>query len=196
MDVHQEAIAELRFLLTEARHRSNGSQLDPAAAALATADASGKPSVRTVLVTSVEEEGLVFFVSGGSGKGAHLTENPRAAMCFVWPSLQQQATLEGAVDALPESELSRHWHRRPRDMQLAAWLTSERREAEDPEDTLKRLRRRFVDEAVPCPPQWRGIRLCPDLIQFWKIDWHHPRRRVRYMRDEQGIWHRDRHEAL
>ena len=51
----------------------------PEAAALATADADGRPAVRHVLVKSVDERGLTFFTNRESRKGRHLAENPNAA---------------------------------------------------------------------------------------------------------------------
>ena len=71
---------------------------DATAAALATADASGRPSARMVLLKDVDESGFVFFTNYDSRKARDLEANPRAALCFHWPSLGAQARVEGRVE--------------------------------------------------------------------------------------------------
>src|ERR1700753_1117274 len=63
---------------------------DPSAVALATATRDGMPSVRMVLMKQANERGFCFYTNAESQKGVELAENPRAAMCFYWKSLQRQ----------------------------------------------------------------------------------------------------------
>ena len=74
---------------------------DATAAALATADATGAPSVRMVLLKGVDTSGFVFFTNYGSRKARDLAVNPRAALCFYWPTLGVQVRVEGAVERAP-----------------------------------------------------------------------------------------------
>ena len=67
--------------------------------ALATADATGAPSVRIVLLKSADAGGFVFFTNYESRKGRELAENTRAALCFYWPSLGAQVRVEGPAGA-------------------------------------------------------------------------------------------------
>ena len=53
---------------------------DPNAMALATADASGVPSVRMVLLKGIDDRGFVFYTNLESRKGVQLAENPNAAL--------------------------------------------------------------------------------------------------------------------
>ena len=57
----QTPLSELRRLL--ARVQRSGVR-EPDAAMVATADAQGRPSVRTVLLRGVDERGLVFYTNG------------------------------------------------------------------------------------------------------------------------------------
>ena len=55
---------------------------DADAMALATADATGQPSVRMVLLKGHGPDGFVFYTNLGSRKGGELAANPRAALAF------------------------------------------------------------------------------------------------------------------
>src|SRR3954447_9497331 len=57
---------------------------EPNAMVLATADKSGMPSTRVVLLKQVREVGFAFFTNYLSRKGRELAENPRAAATFPW----------------------------------------------------------------------------------------------------------------
>src|SRR4051794_29539492 len=63
---------------------------EPAAMALATATATGEPSVRMVLLRGFDPLGFVFFTNYRSRKAAELTENPRAALVLYWHKLDRQ----------------------------------------------------------------------------------------------------------
>src|SRR5439155_13549959 len=56
---------------------------EPNAMVLATADAGGRPSARTVLLRGYDERGLVFYTNYASRKGSDLAANPYA--CGVFP---------------------------------------------------------------------------------------------------------------
>ncbi|KAG8189555.1 hypothetical protein JTE90_026599, partial [Oedothorax gibbosus] len=57
------------------------------AMALATADKSGKPSVRYLLLKGYSKYGFIFFSNYNSRKGQEIAENPRGALLFYWESL-------------------------------------------------------------------------------------------------------------
>ena len=63
---------------------------DPNALALATADKSGFPSVRMVLLKDFNNKGFVFYTNFNSKKSVELKENPNASLCFHWKSLLRQ----------------------------------------------------------------------------------------------------------
>ena len=63
---------------------------DPTAMALATADASGAPSVRMVLLKAADARGYVFYTNTQSRKGLDLAVNPRAALAIWWPVSNRQ----------------------------------------------------------------------------------------------------------
>jgi pyridoxamine 5'-phosphate oxidase len=95
-----DPIAEFHQLFARASAR----EPDATAVALATADATGAPSVRMVLLKAVDEAGFVFFTNYESRKARELDVNPRAALCFYWPTIGVQVRVEGGVERVTAAE--------------------------------------------------------------------------------------------
>lgn len=186
-----DPLHRLRALFDEARQR----EMDySTSASLASASQTTRPSVRVVTIIGIDEGGPIFFTDRRSGKGLQLRENPQAALCFYWPALHQQVVLEGMAVALPEAEADRYWDRQTHENHLAAWV-ADTPPGEGESDTidarLRAVRRRFHDIPVPRPPDWRALRLEPDLCQFWKTGWRRLHVRERYTLDAEGNWQRE-----
>jgi hypothetical protein len=71
---------------------------EPYAMTVATADADGQPSARTVLLRGFDSRGFVFYTNYLSQKGREVEVNPRAALLFYWPGLERQVRVEGTVE--------------------------------------------------------------------------------------------------
>jgi pyridoxamine 5'-phosphate oxidase len=142
---------------------------DPNAVALATASADGAPSVRMVLVKGVDERGLSFYTNAESRKGVELRENPRAAMCFHWKSLERQVRVEGGVSELPGDEADYYFHSRSRGSQLGAAVSRQSQPLESREMLVKMVREldSITPEEVARPERWKGYVLRPERIEFW-----------------------------
>src|SRR5438045_4981213 len=84
------------------------------AMALATASASGAPSVRHVLLRGVDASGFVFYTNHESRKGRELAENPRAAISILWKELDRQVTATGTVERVSREESETYFRTRPR----------------------------------------------------------------------------------
>lgn len=145
---------------------------DHTAVALATADASGRPAVRMVLLKAADARGFVFFTSYKSRKAAQLWENPHAALCFHWAKMAIQVRVEGLVTRVEDSESDAYFATRPRGSQLAAWASIQSAPLESREELLARHReveQRFSDPkvSIPRPDFWGGYLLTPQRIEFW-----------------------------
>jgi len=143
---------------------------EPEAMALATADSSGRPSARMVLLKAHGPEGFVFFTNEQSPKGEQLDANPRAALLFHWKSLRRQVRIEGAVERVPKTQADAYFATRARDSQLGAWASDQSRpldRRETFEERFEEVKRRFEGEDVPRPPHWCGYRVIPGRIEFW-----------------------------
>src|SRR5262245_42690085 len=105
--------------------RATAHQVDTAPVALATADTEGRPSVRMVLLRGADERGFVFHTNYSSRKGRELDVNPNAALCFYWPTLDEQIRIEGRIERLSADESDTYFASRPRGSQLGAWASAQ-----------------------------------------------------------------------
>ena len=142
----------------------------PEAMSVATADASGQPSSRMVLLKDYGPEGFVFYTNVESAKGDQLRENPRAALLFHWKSLRRQVRIEGAVELVTTAEADAYFASRARDSQLGAWASDQSRRMESRrnfESRFEEMERLYDGKAIPRPPFWNGYRVNPTRIEFW-----------------------------
>ena len=153
-----------------AAQRAQQAGVDTAPASLATADTSGRPSVRVVLLRRIDQRGFVFFTNYGSRKARELTANPHAALCQHWPSLEEQIRVEGMVGIVDPAESDVYFAGRPRDSQIGAWASDQSADLEARDVLEARIRTvesRFEGQAVPRPPFWGGFRVVPERVEFW-----------------------------
>jgi pyridoxamine 5'-phosphate oxidase len=144
---------------------------DPEAMALATVDADGLPDARMVLCKGADARGLVFYSNVESAKGRELEGRPKAAALFHWKSLRRQARFRGAVTELTGAESDAYFATRPRGSQVGAWASQQSRPLASRaalEAAVEAFERRFGSGAVPRPDYWRGYRLEPVEIEFWR----------------------------
>jgi pyridoxamine 5'-phosphate oxidase len=181
-----DPFCRFRDLFDRARSLEAG---DPRAAALATADASGRPSVRFVLLQAWDAEGFVFFTDYGSRKARDLEANPRAALCCSWPAMAAQVRIEGLVVKLTAEESDESFASRPRPHQVAAWATRQSAPLPSRRELLERYHEadtRLAGGPIPRPPGWGGYRLHPETIEFWHGFENRMHDRIVYTRTASG----------
>jgi pyridoxamine 5'-phosphate oxidase len=157
---------------------------------LATADKSGAPSARVVLLKWIDSRGFSFFTNYDSRKGRELARNPRAALCFYWQPLERQVRIEGAVEKTSREESEAYFRTRPLEAQIGAWV-SRQSEVIESRDELERrqaeVAARFAGAPVPLPDFWGGYRVVPESVEFWQGRPGRLHDRLRYERSA-GAW--------
>jgi pyridoxamine 5'-phosphate oxidase len=166
-----------------------GGVREPNAMVVATADAGGRPSLRTVLLKGLDAEGLTFFTNYESGKARELAANPVASILFPWIDLQRQVRLTGAVRRLDAAASDAYFASRPYGSQIGA-LASPQSQVVADRGALEAARdaaQARHPQDVPRPESWGGYVVCPDTVEFWQGRPDRLHDRLRY-RQVDGVW--------
>lgn len=165
---------------------------EPNAMALATATASGEPSVRIVLLKGLDERGAVFFTNYDSRKGRELAQNPRAAAVMLWHPLHRQLRIEGAVSRLDEAESDAYFLARPVGARISASSSPQSQVVADRAELERRWREaEDAGAAEHRPEDWGGYRIAPETLEFWHGRENRLHDRLRFTRAGER-WRRDR----
>jgi len=171
-------------------HAAEARGNEPNAMSIATADATGNPSVRTVLLKEVEPDGFVFFTNYESAKGTDLAANPRAELLFYWGELERQVRIHGSIEKVSREQSLEYFHSRPLGSQLGAMVSHQSTvipSRDQLEAAYADLLTKYADKPVPLPDYWGGYRLQPQWFEFWQGRTSRLHDRLRYRLD-QGTW--------
>jgi pyridoxamine 5'-phosphate oxidase len=173
-----------------------GSEInDPEAMTLATVDEEGTPDARMMLCKGADTRGLVFYTNIESAKGRELAGRAKAAALFHWKSLRRQVRFRGVVTELTAADCDAYFASRPRGSQIGAWASQQSRplaSRDALETAVEVYERRFASE-VPRPDYWRGYRLAPVEIEFWRDGASRLHDRIQFKRANVGApWEKRR----
>jgi pyridoxamine 5'-phosphate oxidase len=168
-------------------------EADPTAMALATATREGRPSVRTVLLKGVDA-GLVFYTNYHSRKAREMEQTGRASLLFVWRSVERQVRIEGTVEKVTDAESDAYFSTRPLESRWSVYASrqSERIESRQALESRFNVARQIYGDAVPRPRWWGGYRVLPDEFEFWQGRASRLHDRLRYSKQADGSWLRER----
>ncbi|NUR98674.1 MAG: pyridoxamine 5'-phosphate oxidase [Kribbellaceae bacterium] len=145
---------------------------EPNAMVLATADANGRPSARTVLLKRLDERGFAFYTNQQSRKAEDLAANPHCALVFPWHAMERQVRIEGTVTKLPAEEVDEYFASRPRGSQLGAWASQQSRPVASREELdlqYASYERQWPEGTeISTPYFWGGYLVAPEAYEFWQ----------------------------
>ena len=162
-------LATFQALLAEARASQDP---EPTAMTLATVDAEGQPSARTVLLKDANERGFAFYTNFTSRKGTQLLAEPRCTLLFHWKWLRDgvQVNVQGRALPVGAEEADAYFAGRPRGSQAGAWASLQSQTLDSRETLERRLdevEARFAGGPIARPPHWSGFRVDPVRVEFW-----------------------------
>ncbi|WP_433547062.1 pyridoxine/pyridoxamine 5'-phosphate oxidase [Streptomyces sp. CA-294286] len=161
-------------------------QPEPHTMSLATADADGRPSVRTVMLHDADDEGWHFGTHATSRKGRDLAARPDAALGFYWQALGRQVRVEGQVSSGTPEAAAADLHARSTGA-LAAALTGRMSEVLSSRAELQAASQaawsRAQSEPTALAPTWTLYVLAATEVEFFQGDERRQHVRLRYRRE-------------
>ena len=165
--------------------------IEPNAMTLATADAAGRPAVRTVLLKGFDQRGFVFYSNYESAKARDLAANPKVALLFPWLALERQVSAMGIAQKITAAESLKYFLSRPRESQIGAWASRQSEVISTRallESKFAEMKARFANGEIPLPDQWGGYRVTPQSFEFWQGRPNRLHDRFKYTLQSDGSW--------
>ena len=149
----------------------NAEIYEPNAMTLATADKSGRPNARMVLLKGVDKEGFSFYSNYLSQKGKELKRNPLACLLFHWGELERQVRIEGKVEKLDKETSEAYFHSRPTGSKIGAIVSPQSQVIDNREvleSKMEEATAYYEGKKIPKPAHWGGYIVKPTSIEFWQ----------------------------
>jgi pyridoxamine 5'-phosphate oxidase len=169
---------------------------EPMANAMAVASATrdGLPSVRTVLLTGVDDRGFAFETNLASPKATDFQANPRAALLFLWPKLLRQVRVTGLIAPIPRAEIEESFAKAPPEIQAMIRACRQGQVIATRAELEQRWRHAMEsapEGGAPMPSDWGGYRVSMGAIEFWQGRANRLQDRLRLTR-QGGGWRLER----
>lgn len=172
----------------------------PETVTLATASLpDGHVSARVVFMKELDARGFVVYSNWDTSRKARdVRGNPRAALTFWWREVERQVRVEGTVERLTDAESQVYFDTRIRGSRIGAWASAQSsvlQGREELEERVKGVENKFEgQDNIPVPPFWGGLRVVPEVVEFWQGRESRLHDRFRYVRKEgkEGAWEIER----
>jgi pyridoxamine 5'-phosphate oxidase len=150
---------------------------------VATVDETGAPDIRTVLLTSFDDEGFTFNTDAASRKVAHIAAEPRVAIEILWPEFTWQLAIQGVAAPASGEQWSRAYAKRSPYLKQLAWQNSHEFAQLPREERVRQWAEFGTEQDVESlgpSPTWMGFLVRPTRLTFWRSDAETASRREEY----------------
>ena len=134
---------------------------------------SEKPSVRTLVLRDVSDDGFTLFINTTSPKWSIIQTNNKAEMLIWYSTSQTQYRIYGLIEKIPPSIIEHNWHRRPPESKYIDYsyesLGSQSSQINSMDDLtrhIKELKEAHPEEEMVKPESAAGIVLRPEVIEM------------------------------
>jgi len=134
---------------------------------------SGRVSSRYVYLKELDKRGFVIYSNfDTSHKQQDLETNSHASLAFWWREVERQVRVEGKTERLSREESQVYFNTRGRESRIGAWASKQSAVIKD-RDVLDGWVRDVEEtfkgqEEIPVPEFWGGLRIIPEMIEFWQ----------------------------
>jgi pyridoxamine 5'-phosphate oxidase len=134
---------------------------------------SEKPSVRTLVLRDVSNDGFTLFINKTSPKWSIIQTNNKAEMLIWYSTSQTQYRIYGLIEEIPPSIIEHNWHRRPPESKYIDYSyeslgsqSSQINSMDDLTGHIKELKEAHPEEEMVKPESAAGIVLRPQVIEM------------------------------
>ncbi|OYP36001.1 pyridoxamine 5'-phosphate oxidase [Rhodopirellula sp. MGV] len=171
-DIDPNPMVQFKTWLADALQGDLPDWVEVNAMTLSTSDGHGNVTSRIVLLKGIEQDKFWFYTNYASEKAAQMEANPSVSLCFLWQHLQRQVRVTGTIAKAPRQQSIDYFHKRPRDSQFGAIVSSQSSVVESREVLEKRLaelkQQYGENDTIECPEDWGGYCVSPTAIEFWQ----------------------------
>ena len=108
--------------------------------------------------------------------------------------MERQVRVEGPVERLSASESQAYYALRARGSRIGAWASEQSKVLPESEGEREVLDKRVKDveerfegqEEIPVPEFWGGMRVIPEMVEFWQGRESRLHDRFRYLKEGEG----------